>query len=263
MTAMKILVCTKVVPQPGDIQVGAGGQLAALTGQQVMNPFDAYAVEAALQLKDAHGGTVTVLAAGGDKAPDILREAIAMGADVPVHVEVSADGWSDGLASARVLAAAIRQLGGFDLILLGRQSTVGTSGQVGPMLAELLDIAHVTQVRSILGVTDEAVVVERQWDGGVAEVEARKPALLTVTKDIGEPRYPNFKGILRAKKTPIQTVTVPDQGGDGAPHTEVVRYTPAPPRAAGEILQGTLSEQVSALTKKLLATKWIGKEESI
>jgi electron transfer flavoprotein beta subunit len=233
---MDIAVLVKQVPDtygerkldPASWRVDRGASDA------VIDEIDAKGVELALQLVEAHGGSVTVVTMGPADATDALRKALAMGADSAVHVTDDDLAGSDALATSRVLAQALGQLQ-VDLVVAGSESTDGRGGAVPAMIAERLGLPAVTAARSVT-VDGGTLRAERVLDTGWSTVTATLPAVLTVHEKIGEPRYPNFKGIMAAKKKPLATKALGDLGLDGAPEsgTQVVDAAPKPPKTAGE-----------------------------
>lgn len=205
---------------------------------QVIDEIDTKGVEIALQLQEKHGGEVTVLTMGPAAATDVLRKALAMGADKAVHILDDALAGSDALGTSAALAAALKTLH-VDLVITGNEATDGRSGAVPGMLAERLGLPAVTSVRT-LTVDGTTITAERVMDGGYSEVTASLPAVVSVNEKVGEPRYPNFKGIMSAKKKPVATLTAADLGLDTATSglagasTQAVDGAPRPPRAAGE-----------------------------
>jgi electron transfer flavoprotein beta subunit len=204
----------------------------------VIDEIDTRGVEAALQLTEKHGGEVTVVTMGPDRATDALRKALAMGADKAVHINDDSLAGSDALQTSAALAAAIRTLS-VDLIITGNESTDGRTGSVPSMLAERLGLPQITSIRT-LDIDGTTLRAERVRDGGYSEVTATLPAVISVTEKINEPRYPGFKGIMAAKKKPVSTLGIDDLGLDagstGLPNasTVVVDGAPRPPRTSGE-----------------------------
>jgi electron transfer flavoprotein beta subunit len=237
--AMNIVVCVKYVPdaqayrrfRDGDHTVDREGV------DGLLSELDEYAVEEALALTEANGGTVTVLTMGPAGATDALKKALQMGADGAVHVLDDALHGSDALATSRVLAAAIAKLD-HDLVLTGMASTDGGMGVVPAMLAERLGLPQVTYAGK-LTVDGSTARIERDGETDVEIVEAQLPAVVSVTDQINDPRYPSFKGIMAAKKKPVQTWTLADLGieagavGLGAAWTAVDGTALRPPRQAG------------------------------
>jgi electron transfer flavoprotein beta subunit len=204
----------------------------------VIDEIDTRGVEAALQLTEKHGGEVTVVTMGPDRATDALRKALAMGVDKAVHISDDGLAGSDALQTSAALAAALRTLAA-DLIIAGNESTDGRTGSVPSMLAERLGLPQITSVRT-LEIDGTTLRAERVRDGGYSEVTATLPAVVSVTEKINEPRYPGFKGIMAAKKKPMTTLTVDDLGLDPSTtglanaSTQVVDGAPRPPKESGE-----------------------------
>jgi electron transfer flavoprotein beta subunit len=204
----------------------------------VIDEIDTRGVEAALQLTEKHGGEVTVVTMGPDRATDALRKALAMGVDKAVHISDDGLAGSDALQTSAALAAALRPLSA-DLIIAGNESTDGRTGSVPSMLAERLGLPQITSVRT-LEIDGTTLRAERVRDGGYSEVTATLPAVVSVTEKINEPRYPGFKGIMAAKKKPMTTLTIDELGLDPSTtglanaSTQVVDGAPRPPRASGE-----------------------------
>jgi electron transfer flavoprotein beta subunit len=197
-------------------------------------------VETALQLVEQHGGEVTVVTMGPERATEALRKALAMGADRAVHITDDGLAGSCALQTSAALAAAIRTLT-VDLIITGNESTDGRTGSVPSMLAERLGLPQVTSIRT-LEVDGRTLRAERVRDGGYSEVTATLPAVISVTEKINEPRYPGFKGIMAAKKKPVERWSLADLGVDAsqvgldAAWTKVESFTARPPRTQGEIV---------------------------
>lgn len=200
---MKIIVCLKRVPDTeARIKLTDDRKAIDPAGlKYIISPYDEFAVEAALQLRDAQGGgEVVVVTAGEAAAGEQLRSALAMGADraVLLHTEATLD----GLATARVLAAELQEAGA-DLILFGMKAVDDDQQQVGPMVAELIGLPCVTVVGEV-GIEGDTLVCHREVEGGTEVVEAPRPAVLTITKGKYEPRYASLKGIMAAKKKPLE-----------------------------------------------------------
>lgn len=228
---MKIAVCLRRVPDTtSKIVIGAGGMSIDETGLKfVPNPYDEYALEAGLALKDAAGaGETVVIAFGGDSVQETLRTALAMGFDRAMHLQGTPS--TDGLANARVLADALRG-GGFDLILFGKVAVDDYGQQVGPMVAELLELPCSTAITS-LAVADGRASVSREVEGGVEEASCALPAVLTCDKGLNTPRLPGLKGIMAAKKKPMEITPVTATAGA----TTIVSLALPPERAAGRIV---------------------------
>jgi len=264
---LNIVVCIKQVPDTTEVKINPEtGTLIREGVPSIINPFDTYAIEEGLQLKERLGGKVTVLSMGPPQAMEALKEAVAMGADEAVLLSDRAFAGSDTWATAYTLSQAIRKMGQVDLILCGKQAIDGDTGQVGPGIAGQLGISQLTYVFKIRELDAESgrLVVERLLEEGREVVETRLPALLTVVKDINQPRYPSFMGISRATRMTIPVWTLKDlQAADGArcglegSPTRVVRVF-SPPAREGTvdlIPSDDVDEAASVLTDRLLAEK--------
>ncbi|MEP6851823.1 MAG: electron transfer flavoprotein subunit beta/FixA family protein [bacterium] len=226
----------------------------------VINEIDEYAIEESLRLKEAHGGEVTVLSMGPDRATESIRKALSMGADKAIHVSDDALHGSCAMQTATVLAKAVSGVE-WDLVVAGSESTDARLSIVPALLAEALGVAQLTHARKVT-VDGSTVTIERQTDGGYDTVRASTPAVVSVVEKINDPRYPSFKGIMAAKKKPIETRTVADLGIDPASvglasaTSQVLEFENAPPRAAGTIVKddGTAAVQIADFlqAKKLL-----------
>lgn len=255
---MKVIVCIKQVPDTTEVKINPEtGTLVREGVPSIINPFDLYALEEGIRIREKSGGTVTALSMGPSQARDALRDAVAMGADDAVLLSDKRFAGADTLATAYTLAKAIEKLGRADLIICGKQAIDGDTAQVGPGIAEELDIPHVAYVKKVVEIGDGKIRVERMVEGGVEVIESTLPILLTVMKDINQPRLPTLKGIMRAKRTEIKTWTLEDIGADenrvglkGSP-TEVIRVFAPELRMQGEIIEGTAEDQVEVIMKKL------------
>jgi electron transfer flavoprotein beta subunit len=242
---MNIIVCIKRVPDSeGRIAVGGDGASVDTGGVKfVLNPYDEFAVEEALKLKEAAGeGTVTVMTLGGDESKETLRTALAMGADQAVLLKGEPS--VDGLGTAEKLAEAIGPRE-YDLILFGKQSIDDDNLQVPAMVAELLGVPSATVVVS-LSVDGRKTTAEREVEGGHEVVEFEMPAVIAAQKGLNEPRYASLKGIMAAKKKPLEEVEV----GDSESRLEVIQVMTPPERSAGEIV-GEGVDAVPELVRKL------------
>ncbi|KAB7746128.1 electron transfer flavoprotein subunit beta [Nostocoides sp. F2B08] len=240
---MNIVVCVKYVP---DAQSERGFDASDNTTDRenvdgLLSELDEYAVEEALKLVEAGEGEVTVLTIGPEQAADAVKKALQMGADKGVHVSDAAISGSDAPATSLVLAEAIRKIGGADLVLTGMASTDGSMSVVPAMLAERLGLPQVT-FASELTVDGDTVTIRRDGDAASETITASLPALVSVTDQINEPRYPSFKGIMAAKKKPVERWSLADLGIDssqvglGAAWTKVEDVTKRPPRQQGTIV---------------------------
>lgn len=254
---MEIVVCIKQVPDTTEVKIDPVTNTLIRQGvPSIVNPFDKHAVEAALVLREQHGGRVTVISMGPPQAKDALKECIAMGADAAILLSDRSFGGADTLATSYTLAAGIRKLGKVDLILCGKQAIDGDTAQVGPELAEHLGIPQVTYVNK-LTVTGNVARVEREQEDSYEVLEVALPVLLTVVKGINEPRYPTVKGTMRANRTEIPVWTADDLDVDrnaiglkGSP-TQVRKIFTPQRRTQGEIIQGDAKETAAILVEKL------------
>ncbi len=255
---MNIIVCVKQVPDAKDVRLDPETNTLAREGvQSIMNPYDQHAVEEAVRLKEQLGGEVTVLSMGPPQAEEVLKQAISCGADHAVLVSDRAFAGADTWATSYTLGKAVNKIGDFDLILCGKQAIDGDTAQVGPGLAIQLDIPFVTCIQKIREATESELVMERMMDDGYDVVAVKYPMLLTVVKDLNEPRVPSLKGKMKAKKAEIQVLSAEDVGADsakiglaGSP-TQVVDVFPPPPRGERALLTGSIDEQVEQLVEKL------------
>ncbi|GGS52617.1 MULTISPECIES: electron transfer flavoprotein subunit beta/FixA family protein [Actinokineospora] len=208
----------------------------------VLDEINERAVEEALLIKEAQGGEVTVLCVGPDRATEAIRKALSMGADKAIHVSDEALHGACLLQTTKVLAAAIGRVDGVDLVIAGNEATDGRGGAIPAMLAEVLGFPQLTHARKV-EIDGSAIKVTRETDAGLQHLEASLPAVVSVGEKINEPRYPSFKGIMAAKKKPVETLTVADLGIDAgsvglaAASTAVLEAAPKPPRAAGTRVQ--------------------------
>ena len=255
---MHIIVCVKQVPDAADVRLDPETNTLARDGvAAIMNPFDRHALEEGVRLKEEHDGKVTVLSMGPPQAEEVLREAISCGADQGVLVSDRAFAGADTWATSYTLARAVASIGSCDLILCGKQAIDGDTAQVGPGLASRMDFPYVTCVQRICSVQSGHIVVERMMDDGYDVVRLPLPALLTVVKDINEPRVPSLKGKMRAKKAKIKVLSAADIGADpsciglaGSP-TQVVSVFAPEARGDRQIFSGPLEEQISQLVVEL------------
>jgi len=242
---MHVVVCIKQVPNTTDVRIDPETNTLIREGvESIINPFDENAIEAALQLKDSLGAKVTVITMGPPQAESALRDALAMGADDVYLVSDRALAGSDTWATSYALAQAIRKIGPADLILCGKQAIDGDTAQVGPGIAEFLDLPIVTYIRK-LEVADGKVRVERVFEDGFEVIETPIPVVLTVLKEMNVPRLPSLKGRMRAKRAEIKTLSAADIEADpaliglkGSP-TRVIKIFSPPRKSGGMKLDGT------------------------
>jgi electron transfer flavoprotein beta subunit len=220
----------------------------------LVNPYDEFAVEEALRIKQIQGGTVTVLSVGTDKSVDSIRTALAMGADKGILINDPATVNCDSLGIAGILAAAIKLLP-YDLIIAGMRAVDDDNYQVGPAVAEYLGIPHISMVikEEIL---DGKIKCHRTVEGGTLVVEALLPALFTTQRGLNEPRYASLPGIMKAKKKPLETKTLADIGLSiddlGKPKTSIVKMSFPPERSGGKIIDGENAKSKAASLVKAL-----------
>lgn len=242
---MHVVVCIKQVPNTTDVRIDPETNTLIREGvESIINPFDENAIEAALQLKDSLGAKVTVITMGPPQAESALREALAMGADDVYLISDRALAGSDTWATSYALARAIQKIGPADIILCGKQAIDGDTAQVGPGIAEFLDLPIVTYIRR-LEVVDGKVRVERVFEDGYEVIESPMPVVLTVLKEMNVPRLPSLKGRMRAKRAEIKVLSAVDIEADpaciglkGSP-TRVIKIFTPPRKSGGLKLDGT------------------------
>jgi electron transfer flavoprotein beta subunit len=255
---LKIVVLVKLVPSSeARIRIAADGRSIDPADVELLaSAYDEYAVEAALQLKEKFGGEVVAISAGPDKAAEMLRKScLALGVDRAVLVRDPALDRTDTLGTARALAAACRRETP-DLILCGKLAIDQENAAVGPQVAALLDLPHVSVVSNLEPSSESAFVVHREIEGGMEEIEVSLPAVLTANKGMNEPRYASLKGIMTAKKKPLDTVDLAALGLDAqavAPKAILVSLKTPPVRAdQGIIIQGeSAAAKVAELVRLL------------
>ncbi len=251
---MEILVLLKQVPATESmIEIADDGVSIKTDGlKYVINPYDELAVEEALKIREAQGGAVTILSVGPAKAAEAIRTGLAMGADKGILIDPGELNY-DGLAIAKMLAAAIKQMP-YDLIVAGHRAVDGDNFQVGPAVAELLDIANISMaIKADLG--DGNITCTCTVEGGTKDVTAALPALISTQRGLNEPRYASLPGIMKAKKKPLETKSLADLELDPADLSAkvVVKALKMPlQRQAGKMIEGgSVQEKVAALVKAL------------
>ncbi len=261
---MHIIVCIKQVPDTRQVRLDEKTHTLIREGvESVINPFDMYALEEGLRLKDRFGGKVTVCSMGPPQAESSLREAISYGADEAVLLSDRAFAGADTWATSYTLAKGIEKIGSFDLILCGKQAVDGDTAQVGPGIAERLGLPYVTWVRKIEEIQEKRILVQRLMDDGYDRLELSLPALLTVVKEINEPRVPSLKGKMRAKSQKIGIYGTqdleadPERVGLQGSATQVVKVFPPPRLKEREWIEGTPEEQVTLVLDKLKTLKLV------
>jgi electron transfer flavoprotein beta subunit len=261
---MNIIALIKQVPDTAQLSRTVDGlKLMEEGGPRIINPWDEYNLETALQLKEEHGGRVTALSLGKPEAKEALKTALAMGADEAVLISDTAMDNSDTLTTARILVAAIERIGDFDLILGGRSSIDGNSAATAVQIAALLNIPQISYVAELNLDPDAGTIsAVRLLEGGRERISSRFPAVITVVKEIHEPRYPSFIGIRKAAKATIPTWGIVDLGleadqvgisGSQARWPEV--NVPTVREAKAEIIDGSPEEAAKILADRLIADK--------
>lgn len=237
---MRIAVCVKQVPDSYAEKRMTEGRIDRGANDRVLNDLDEYAVETALLLAEQHGGTITVVSVGPDEAAEALRRALAMGCHEAIHVSDDAIAGSDAPATAHVLAAALNGRG-FDLVLFGMESTDAKMGVVPSMTATLLELPLLSYAERV-EVADGVVSITRRTEQGLRDLGAAMPVAVAVVERIHEPRYPSFKGIMAARKAPMEKLSLSDLGlepalvGVAGSRTLVVGSELRPPRTRGALV---------------------------
>lgn len=260
---MEIIVCIKQVPDTAEIRVNPETNTLIREGvSSIINPYDLHALEAGLQARENVGGRVTVLTMGPPQAEIALRDALAMGADSAILLTDKAFAGADTWATAYTLAMAIKKHGA-DIIICGKQAIDGDTAQVGPEIAEFLEIPHISYVRRIENVTADSVRVHRMMDDGYDIVEASLPVLLTVIRELNQPRLPSLKGKMAAKKAEIKKWAASNIEADtakiglrGSP-TQVKRIFVPEVKSERKMLNGTVEQQAAELVNELRSLKCV------
>ena len=255
---MNIIVCIKQVPDSTQVKVDPKtGTLVRAGVPSILNPYDHYALEKALDIKKKTGAKVTVLSMGPNQAVAVLRLALALGADEGILLSDRAFAGSDTWATAYALATAVRKIGAYDLILCGQMAIDGDTAQTGPGIANQLNIPQITFCSNV-DANGNQVVVKKLIDGGKQVLEADMPVLVTMTMPVDyAPKYPSFMAAHKAQEKPVHTWTAADIGADpsklglnGSP-TRVDRIFPPPARQKGEMFAGSPAELASKLVEIL------------
>jgi electron transfer flavoprotein beta subunit len=264
---LNIAVCVKQTPDSAAKVTVEGGHVSWGDAPLIVNPWDEYAVEEALRQKEKHGGKVTAISMGPESAREALKTALAMGCDEAILVSDAGLKGSDSLGTARVLAAAIRKVGAVDLALFGRQAIDGDTGLTAGQVAHLLGWPAVTYVAAVEEIKPEAKTMraQRMIDEGRQVVEAQLPAVVSVVKEINEPRYPSFMGIRKASKATIPTWSIADLGvepssvgsaGSLVSWSEI--YAPPVRKVECEFVKGETPQEIARLlVDRLIAEKVI------
>ncbi len=253
---MEIIVLLKQVPATESF-IGIADDGVSIKTEDikwVINPYDEYAVEEALRIRSAHGGTVTIISAGPERSVEAIRTALAMGADKGVLIKSPAADNCDGLGIARILAAALKNIE-FDLIIAGQRAVDDDNFQVGTALAEFLSIPNISLVVKE-EIADGKIRCCRTVEGGTVVLETPLPALFTTQKGLNEPRYASLPGIMKAKRKPLDIKSLSDIGIDaseiGEPRAKVLAMKLPPEREGGRIIKGDSSQAIAAELVKAL-----------
>ena len=257
---MNIIVCLRQVPDT-EAQIKIAPDAKSIVTDDikwVMNPYDEFGVEEALKLKEKFGGEVTVVGAGPKRVTETIRTALAMGADKGVLISDDAFEGSDSLATAKALAAAIKDLE-YDLIFTGQRGVDDDMGVVGAALAEFLGIPQISLAVKVEVEGDgKSIKVNRPVEGQLLVIESSLPALITAQKGLNEPRYASLPGIMKAKKKPLDEKTLADLGldasefGEAGSKVKMLEMTPPPSREAGKIIEGETPQEKAAELARLL-----------
>jgi len=263
---VKIAVCLKQVPETTEVKINPQTNTLMREGvASITNPFDEFALEEGLLTKEKYGGEVHVMSMGPPQAIEILKNALAVGADKVYLLSDPAFAGADTLATAYTLAKTIEKIGEVDLVICGKQAIDGDTAQVGPGIATRLGIPQLTYVAKVREIdpAKKKIVVERMLENGREVVECSLPVVITVMKDINEPRLPSLLGIKKAAKATIPTWTAKEIGVDenrvglkGSP-TWVWKIFSPESRGGGEILKGEVTETVPLLVNKLMDSKFV------
>ncbi|ENZ00683.1 electron transfer flavoprotein subunit beta/FixA family protein [Clostridium thermobutyricum] len=262
---MNIFVCIKQVPGNSNVEVDPVTGVLKRDGIDTkMNPYDLYALESGLKMREAKGGKLNVISMGPPQAMEVIREAYSMGADNGYLVSDRKFAGADVLATSYTLSQGIRKMGQFDIILCGKQTTDGDTAQVGPEMAEYLNIPHVANVRKIVEVKDKSIIVEMDMPDTVEIAEVKFPCLLTVEKDICQPRLPSYRKKMDTKDREITMISLKDfedknemkYGLNGSP-TQVERIFPPKVNDDREMWNGSGIDLSEKMTSKLKELKFI------
>jgi len=261
---MNVVVCVKQVPSTTEVKMNKETNTIIREGvESIINPFDTYAVEEGLRIRDKIGGKVTVLSMGMLTVAEQLKETIALGVDDAVLLSDRAFAGADTLATSYALSMGIKKMGDIDLIICGKQATDGDTAQVGPSLAEKLGYPHTTYVRKIEEIRDGFIKCQRMTEDGYEVIEMPLPAVITVVKEINEPRLPSIKGMMRAKKMVVNVWTADDINADinlcglkGSP-TQVVKTFVPVHDIQSEMIEGSADEQAKKLADKILSMQYL------
>jgi electron transfer flavoprotein beta subunit len=255
---MKIIVCIKQVPEGLDVKVDPETKRIVREGvKSIINPYDLYAIEEGIRLKERFGGEVWIISMGPPQAESAIREAIAMGADYGILLSDKKFAGSDTLATSYTLSLGIKKIGDFDIIICGRETLDGSTGQVGPGIAVWLDIPYVCYVSKIIDIKDNKIICKRLMEDHYETIKTDLPLLITVVKEINEPRIPSLKNMLKAKKIEIPVWKADDLNGneeffgqDGSP-TRVIDVWTQIIKKEGRKIEGEPEKLVDEIINEL------------
>ncbi len=261
---MNVLVCIKQVPKTTKVAIDSQTNTIIREGvESIINPFDMYALEEGIRLKEQHNGKTTVISLGPPPAKEALREAVALGVDEALLLSDPAFEGSDTWATAYILSKTIGKLGKFDVIICGRQTMDSDTGQVAPQLAEQLGLPFVSYVSKIEEMREGYMRVQRMVEEGHQVIEMPLPGVITVVKEINVPRLPSLRGLMKSKQAQIPVWTAQELGADmnkvglsGSP-TKVIKLFFPQKTSGGELLQGSPESQVEQLVERLRERKVI------
>lgn len=260
---MRIVVCIKQVPDTAEVRINPETNTLVRDGvPSIINPYDMHAIELGIQIRERVGGKVTAITMGPPQAESALRDALSMGVDDAVLLTDRAFAGSDTWATSYTLSRAIKRLGA-DIIVCGKQAIDGDTAQVGPEMAEFLNIPHISYIRRIEDIQSDFIRVQRLMDEGYDVVESSIPVLLTVVKELNEPRLPSLKGKMAAKKAEIKKWSAADVNAEesntglkGSP-TQVKNIFAPEAKKDRKMLEGTLEQQVDTLISELSGLKCV------
>lgn len=260
---MKFVVCVKQVPETNDVKTNLEtGSLIRERAGVAINPFDEFAIEEAVRTKEKYGGEIWAISMGPGRAVEVLKKALAMGADKAYLISHKSFAGSDTLATSYILAEVVKKVGDVDLVFAGKQAIDGDTGQVGPGIAYRLGFSPITYVSKIreIDLKDKTVIAERFLEDGIEVVQAALPAVITVMKNINTPRIPSIRNIMKASKAEIKTLGPEDIlnldmskiGLKGSPTRVLKVFPPETKDKKVEIFTGEISQAVSSLADRLM-----------
>ena len=257
---MNIVVCIKQVPDTTNVRINPETNTLIREGvESIINPFDMYAIEEALRGKEKVGGKVIIMSMGPPQVEAALRTALSLGADEAILLSDRAFAGADTLATSFTLAQGLRKIKNVGLVFMGKQAIDGDTGQVGPGVAEHLKMPHITDIRKIEEISEKEIVCERLLEEGYVRLKAKLPVILTVVKEINEPRLPSLRGKMAAKKAEItvwdhESLGIGDEriGLNGSP-TQVMKIFTPPKPGGGKVFEGEAADTVKQLLDELRA----------